>query len=105
MQDEGKPKSYIRGAAGGKQATGRLETWLKPALPKVYEVRGNSNVDRRHSRRTEAKGQPEDSDAGPVERERERGNPETRPGLSGKMQGAGQLASSSPGRMRRYTIH
>jgi len=35
MQDEGKPKSYIGGAAGGKQATGRLETWLKPASPKA----------------------------------------------------------------------
>ena len=101
MQDEGQPKSFIRGAAGGKQATGQLETWLKPAPPKACEVRGNSNGHRRHSRRTEAKGQPEASDAGPGERERGRGNPETQPGLSGKMQGAGQLASSSTGRTRR----
>jgi len=59
MQDEGKLKSYIGGEAGGKQATGRPETWLKPAAPKVREVRGNSSIHRRHSRRTEAKGQPE----------------------------------------------
>jgi len=32
MQDEGKPKSYIGGAAGGRQATGKLETWLKPSI-------------------------------------------------------------------------
>jgi hypothetical protein len=105
MQDEGKPKSYIRGAAGGKQATGRLGTWLKPAPPKECEVRGDSNLHRRHSRRTEAKGQPEDSDAGSGERERGRGNPETQPGLGGKMQEAGQPATSSAGRTGRCLIH
>jgi len=105
MQDEGKPKSYIRGAAGGKQATGRLGTWLKPASSKACEVRGNSDVHRRHSRRTETKGQPEDLDAGSGERERGRGNPETHPGLSGKMQEAGQPAASSTGRSRRCLIH
>jgi len=35
MQDEGKPKSYIGGEAGGKQATGQPGTWLKPAAPKA----------------------------------------------------------------------
>ena len=105
MQDEGKPKSYIRGATGGKQATGRLGTWLKPAPPKECEVRGDSNVHRRHSRRTEAKGQPEDSDAGSGERERGRGNLETQPGLGGKMQEAGQPATSSAGRTGRCLIH
>jgi hypothetical protein len=55
---------------------GRLGTWLKPAPPKVCDVRGNPSGHRRHSRRDEAKGQPEDSDAGSAERERGTGQPE-----------------------------
>jgi len=78
MQDEGQPESYIRGAAGGERP-GQLGTLPKPAPPKACDVRGNSNGHRRHSRRTEAKGQPEDSDAGSAERERGRGNLETQP--------------------------
>lgn len=53
-----------------REPPGKLGTSLKPAPPKACEVRGNSNGRRRHSRRTETKGRPEDSDAGSAERER-----------------------------------
>ena len=58
-----------------REPLGKPRTLLKPATPKACEVRGNRADHRRHSRRTEAKGQPEDSDAGSAERERGTGQP------------------------------
>jgi hypothetical protein len=43
---------------------GKPGTPQKPAALKASEVRGNSNGDRRHSRRDEEDGQPSESDAG-----------------------------------------
>jgi hypothetical protein len=43
---------------------GKPGTPQKPAASKASEVRGNSNGDRRHSRRDEEDGQPSESDAG-----------------------------------------
>jgi len=105
MQDKGRPESSITGAAGEGERPGQLGTLPKPATPKACEVRGNSNGHRRHSRRLEAKGQPEGSDAGSTERERGKGNLETQPGRSGRIEGAGQLATSSTGRTGRCMIH
>jgi len=99
MQGKGRPESYITGGAGEGEPPGQLGASLKPATPKACDVRGNSSGRRRHSRRPETKGQPEDSDAGSAERERGRGNPETQPGQSGKIEEAGQPAASSAGRM------
>jgi len=103
MQDEGQPESSITGAAGEGERPGQLGTLLKPVTPKACDVRGNSNGHRRHRRRFETKGQPEDSDAGSAKRERGRGNLETQPERSGKIEEAGQLAASSTGRTRRCT--
>jgi len=105
MQGKGRPESYITGGAGEGEPPGQLGASLKPATPKACDVRGNSSGHRRHSRRPETKGQPEDSDAGSAERERGRGNPETQPGQSGKIEEAGQPAASSAGRMGRCMIH
>jgi hypothetical protein len=99
MRDEGQPKFYITGVAGGGGShRGNSEPHRNRHRRRRHEVRGNSNGKRRHSQRTGAKGQPEDSGAGSAERERIRGNPEPQPGRSGKMQEAGQPATSSTGR-------
>jgi len=106
MRDEGQPEFNITGVAGGGGShRGNSEPHRNHHRRRRHEVRGNSNGKRRHSRRTGAKGQPEDSDAGSAERERIRGNPEPQPGRSGKMQEAGQPATSSTGRTGRCMIH
>jgi hypothetical protein len=76
VQDEGQPKSYIAGVAGGGE-----RHWGNPEPGRNQQRRryakfGATRADhRRHSRRTEDKGQPEDSDAGSAERERGTGQP------------------------------
>ena len=105
MQDKGQLGSSIAGAAGSGEPPGKLGASLIPATPKACDVRGNSNGHRRHRRRPETKGQPEDSDAGSARRERGRGNLETQPGRSGKIEEAGQPAASSTGRTGRCMIH
>jgi hypothetical protein len=106
MQGEGKPESYIAGAAGGGGSH-----------------RGNSEPHRNRQRRRYAKfGVTRASIAGTAEGSKPRGdlrirtpaqqkgsgvrgNPETQPELGGKMQEAGQPATSSTGRTGRCMIH
>jgi len=102
MWDEGKPKFYIRGAAG---ESGRNRGNSEP--------RGNQHR-RRHAKfgvtRADIAGTAEGTEprgnlriwTPPQQKGSEvRGNPETQPGLGGKMQEAGRPATSSAGRSRR----
>jgi len=106
MQDEGKPKSYIRGAAEEVGATGETRN---PAETSTAEgMRSSGQLERtiagtaegpkpRGNLRIRTPAQEKGSEV--------RGNPETQPGLGGKMQEAGQLATSSTGRTGRCMIH
>jgi len=106
MWDEGKPEFYIRGAAG---ESGRHRGNSEP--------RGNQHR-RRHAKfgvtRADIAGTAEGTKPRgnlrirtPAQQKGSgvRGNPEPQPGRSGRMQEAGQLATSSTGRSRRCKIH
>jgi hypothetical protein len=97
VRDEGQPETFIAGVAGGREVTGRLGASLKPATPKECDIWGDSNILRRHGRRTEDSGQPGASVAEAAAGCGVRGNPETQTWLNRKMQGARQLATSSTG--------
>ena len=58
-----------------REPLGKPRTLLKPAPPKAAKFGATRADQRRHSRRTGAKGQPEGSDAGSAERERGTGQP------------------------------
>jgi len=106
MQDEGQPRSYIRGAAEEVGATGETRN---PAETSTAEgMRSSGQLERtiagtaegpkpRGNLRIRTPAQEKGSEV--------RGNPETQPGLGGKMQEAGQLATSSTGRTGRCMIH
>ena len=72
----GNPSPTSRALQEGVSATGETQELAETSSVEGMRSLGVTWADhRRHSRRTEAKGQPEDSDAGSAERERGTGQP------------------------------
>jgi len=66
----------VPGAQQGETgSTGETQNLVETRGAEGIEDRGNPSGDRRHSRRAEDEGQPEESDAGSAKRERSKGQP------------------------------
>jgi len=106
MQDEGQPKSSIAGVAGGGENHRGNPGACQNQRRRRHEKFGATRADIAGTAEgSKPRGNPKHRTPAQHKGSEVRGNPETQPGRSGKMQDAGQLATSSAGRTGRCMIH